>query len=551
MMVFRTLIFSLTILVGVSTRAQDLAWIPYGPVSAPAAEEQLVVNPRTIEMIGQALQSTKDVPTRAQWVADLGLCPVPQARTLLQNLLSDPEPLIRAGAVHALRNSQQADPEILIALLDDPSPAVRQELIRAGLSQAILRGLEDDDLTVRTAALGISVDESTDRAILQKIPESSPSLQVIGIRTLGQRRYTACIPVITELLNSESVAVRVSSLETLSELRAITREQIDAQLKHVHPSVRVAAVRAARVLNESERTTVARTGLSDPDLSVRTESAGLNVVGDSSWVSIYFDQLSAGYQPLRDASREALVRLAGADSAVFKMVVDRSIALLTDTDPHRRIDGSYLLGQLRSNTGLEQHLRLLEDDDWRVVDQAVRSMGLIKDPRAGDALIRVIQRAMDEKNVSSPDQVGPRFSSAEQAVLSCIELNHVPVLQATASLYLRRTGQASVRTASVYALGRLGAAQQVFTSLRSLLSRVQDPEESPMVIIEAIKAMGNARVSEAVRVLEKIRQDQNLSTDYQYAAHLALARIRGEQPSEFIPPTIVREPDTSLRAIEP
>ncbi|GIW77536.1 MAG: hypothetical protein KatS3mg104_2599 [Phycisphaerae bacterium] len=551
MIVFRTLIFLLTMLVGVSVRAEDLALIPYGPIAAPVAPEQVVVNPRTVEMIGQALRITKDVPTRARWVADLGRCPVPQARILLQKLLSDPDPLIRSGAIHALRHHPQTEPEILIGLLDDPSPLVRQELIRSGLSQAIVRGVQDNDPAVRTAALGRSVDVSTDQAILQQLPELDPTLQVLGIRTLARRGYEPCVPVITGLLNSESVAVRVSALEGLCELRAITREQIDAQLKHAHSSVRVAAVRASRVLNESDRTTVARTGLSDPDVSVRAESARLEVTGDSSWVSIYFDQLSVGYRPLREASRDALVRLAGVDSAVFKMVVDRSIALLTDSDPHRRIDGSYLLGQLRSNAGLEKHLRLLEDDDWRVVDQAVRSMGLIKDPRTGEALIRVIQRAMDEKNVSSPDQVGPRFSAAEQAILSCVELNHVPVLQTTASFNLRRTAQTSVRTASVYALGRLGTSEQVFSSLRALLSRVADPEESPTVVIEAIKSMGNARVSEAVPVLEKIRQDQNLSSDYQYAAHLALARIRGEQPSEFIPPTIVREPDTSLRAIDP
>lgn len=551
MIVLRTLNFWLTMLVGVSVRAQDLALIPYGPITAPVAPKQVVVNPRTVEMIGQALQTTKDVPTRAGWVADLGRCPVPQARIMLQKLLSDPEPLIRAAAIHALRHHPQTDSEILTGLLDDPSPLVRQELIRSGLSQAIVRGVKDNDPAVRTAALGISVDVSTDQAILQQLPELDPTLQVLGIRTLARRGYEPCVPLITELLNSESVAVRVSALEGLCELRAITREQIDAQLKHAHSSVRVAAVRASRVLNESDRTIVARIGLSDPDVSVRAESARLEVIGDSSWVSVYFDQLSAGYQPLRDASREALVRLVGIDPSASKPVIDRSIELLTDSDPHRRIDGSYLLGQLRSNAGLEKHLRLLEDDDWRVVDQAARSMGLIKDPRTGDVLIRVIQRAMDEKNISSPDQVGPRFSSAEQAILSCVELNHVPVLQTTASFNLRRTVQTSVRTASVYALGRLGTSEQVFSSLRALLSRVADPEESPMVVIEAIKAMGNARVTESIPILEKIRQDQNLSPDYQYAAHLALSRIRGEQPPEFILPADVIEPDTSLRAIDP
>lgn len=547
----RPVIFSVMMMACVSTRAQDLPLIPYGPIPAPPAEQQVVVNPRTVEMIGQALQSTQDVPTRAQWVNDLGLCPVPEARAWLQKLLSDPEPLIRAGAVRSLTFHPHFDPKTLVGLVDDPSPKVRMELIRAGLPQAIVRGLDDEDLTVRTLAFGKSVDESTDQAILRKLSQVDSSLQVLGVRTLGERKYAPSIPVMTELLVSDSVAVRVAVLDAMGKLKSVTSKQIKDQMKHPHPSVRSAALRQALNLDEPDRTVVARVGMSDPDFSVRTEAAKLTVTPNVTWVQMYVDQLSTGYQPLRSASKQALVRLAENDPICAKQVIDQAIQLLTHSDPERRIDGSFLLGRLRSNAALDQHLRLLEEDDWRVVDQACRSMGSIKDPRAGESLVRVIQRVMSEKNVSSPDQVRPRLSAVEQAVLSCAELGYAPVLQTVGSVYLSRTAGESLRTSSIYAMGRLGTAQQVFSSLRPLLSRVQDPEESPLAVIESIKAMGNARVVEAVPILEKIRQNQNLSPDYQYMAHLALARIRGEQASAFTLPPDRREADTSLRAIEP
>ena len=52
-------------------------------------------------------------------------------------------------------------------------------------------------------------------------------------------------------------------------------------------------------------------------------------------------------------------------------------ALLSDANPRRREDGSYILGHLKSDAGLEAHIALLNDSDVPVATQAAMSLGQI------------------------------------------------------------------------------------------------------------------------------------------------------------------------------
>jgi HEAT repeat protein len=531
-------------------RAQNNdAPIPYGPIDVPQPVTTVTVKPRTVQLIDEAIRVENDLPRKAMLVRDLGLCPVPESAAILKRLLADPEPLVRAGAVNSLVMIDAADDASLAPLANDPSAVVRRELVLAKYAPAIVAGVTDADPALRVAALSVSVNETTDRAILEQLEQLDPPLQAIALRTLGARKHTAATATIGKLLASESVVARVAAIDALAGMSAITRGQIDQQLTHTHSAVRVAATRAAATLESADRIAIARASLADKDLAVRAEAAKLDVYTDASFVDIYVAQLPLGYQPLRRAAREALVGIARANPQAKPQVTAAAAQRLTDADPQRRIDGSYVLGQLASKEGVADHIKLLRDADWQVVGQASRSLGPIGDPSAADELVQTALRSAEDKLPGTPESYYARSDAGEQAVLSAVMLKHKPVVEATKKYFLSKTAAPGVRNAGIYAAGILGTPEEVGSMLRPLLGRLNDPEESPQAIIEAIKAMGNARVKSMVGQLEKLVKTDT-AADFQYAAHLSLDRINGTK-TPFTQPPQTREPDTSIRATDP
>ncbi len=533
------------------TAQEDSAFIAYGDITPPAATINTVVQPRTIELIDAALESDIDTARRVQLTSDLGLCPVPASEAILKRLLTDPDPLIRAAAVQSLRLLGLGTETILSPVLKDTSPLVRFELVNAKLPAAIIAGVSDDDASVRATALATSINEATDRAIADQIDKLPSPMQAVAVRTLGDRKEAAksVAPKIAPLLASDNIVSRIAAIDALTGIGVIEFVQIQTQLAHPHSAVRVATTHAAKVLSATDQIVVAKAALSDKDLSVRTAGALLAIESDQSFTETLVAQLSQNYQPLRLAARDALVRLGKTNDAAKPLVLTASEKLLTDATPDRRIDGSYILGQLRSKQGLADHIKLLEDSDWRVVEQAARSLGQIGDPSAGDKLVETALRSIEVKSTGQPDMdlISTQYRAGEQAVLSATAIKHKPVLAATKKFYLQKLTPGGVRNASIYALGLLGQPDQVVTDLRPLLGRIADPEESPASISEAIKAMGNAKAKTAIQPLKQLAGREGAS-EYLYIIHLALNRIN-ETNTPYTPDPVTFEPHTSIRAL--
>lgn len=530
--------------------APDL--LDYGQVIPPEGKVNIVALPRTIELIDAALKEEKELARRVELTTDLGRCVSPASEQILKRLLSDPSPLVRAAAVRSLVAINAANSDTLKPLLSDASAFVRIELIRAQLPEAILAGVKDVDESVQSIAIGVSVNANTDRAIAEQIQSLHPWQAGIAATTLAKRNYTDGVASIRPLLTSKHIVARVGAIRALTMLKSIDRNAIESQLSHSHAAVRVAAIQAAMTLANPDKRVIADRTIADVDLAVRVPAVELYAaVGESRVVPVLFDQLGQGYGPLRLASRQALIQIARITPASSSEVIRLAGGLLTHADADRRIDGSYLLGQLKSDEQFETHVQRLDDADWRVVEQVARSLGLIGRKQAGDALVATALRSVpDAKGVQemSPEELLARTTAGEQAVLSATMLKHLPVLGATKQFYLNKSTPIGVRCAAIYALGVLGTPDEVTQSLRPLLGRLQDPEESSQAIIEAIKAFGNSRAKSGVVMLEKIVSGQN-SPEFQYAAHLAIDRIKG-QSTAFVVPESTQEPDTSIRAVQ-
>jgi len=539
--------------------------IPYGVLPDTAPDTVFFVFERTVSLIVAELGREQDVPRRTRLVADLGKCDQPASIAALARLLNDPAPLVRAAAVRSLAQLKSAAPQwpAIEAKMADESPDVRLEVVRAAQqfgtgSAALVKAVADTDDAVRGAAVSVSVDDATDQAIAGKLADLPPVTQASAARALGHRKSSAAVPALVKLLDSSSVLVRCAALDALAEIGAVDRALVEAQLAHAHPAVRTAAARAAAKLPDAaDRLAIGLRVLGDKDLAVRVRAAGLlGTLGNGEVIGPLVAQLGQGYEPLHQSARSALLTLAKTTPDQKPAVIAAAVPLLTHADAGRREDASLLLGELRSGEAFESHVKLLEDPDWLVVNQAAKSMGLIGNPAAGEALIATMRRAIGEGDTGFAAwyEAAPflqriaRSSAGESAVLSATALKYEPILAATKAMYLSKTAAPQTRGAAVWALGALTSGDSGAATMRSLMGRLTDIEESPSVVLEGIKAAGNARAKSLKGALEKIARDQ--PNDIGRAAHDALDRIDGTTTPYVLPAS--REPiDTSVQDLTP
>src|SRR5439155_8565362 len=149
-----------------------------------------------------------------------------------------------------------------------------------------------------------------------------------------------------------------------------------------HPTVRrEATVAIAELIDEPARQAKAIQMLGDADPTVREAAAKvLTPMPSTQALAALVEQLNEAYVPLHEALRQALVH--PGDDAIRRATIDRAAEMLSDANPRRREDASYVLGGLHSNAAIEKHVALLLWDpknpakaDWPLIAQAAESMG--------------------------------------------------------------------------------------------------------------------------------------------------------------------------------
>jgi len=248
-------------------------------------------------------------------------------------------------------------------------------------------------------------------------------------------------------------------------------------------------------------------------------------------------QLDDGDEPLRLAAREALVPLK--DSA------DLAGKLLTDPDPGRREDGSYLLGKIRSDASLQAHLALLKDADWAVVAQAASSLGRIGRPEAREP-IGAIVRSIPATASALPREQQNAFA---EAVIAAARLSDDSTLPRIARLIVelaptdQRGPAPRLRAACAWAFGVLGNASDS-AACDALLNVGGEFLEQREPKVEAIKALGHLRYAPAS---DALKETAEASPDPQirWMAWWACERTIGVR-MKYAPPVHVIAPDVSI-----
>jgi hypothetical protein len=305
----------------------------------------------------------------------------------------------------------------------------------------------------------------------------------------------------------------------------------------------------ARLADETIQQRIALSMLKDSDPSVRTVAA--TILADHPLieaVGALFDQIPLPYQPLHDAAREALAHPASA--AMRDAICDRAGEMLDEADASRQLDGSYLLGRLRSEKNLAKHILLLQirpavrDNDFELMAQAAHSLGEIHAKDAGPLLALITERAPVSVRYLSPTQFIPD-PALGAAFVAAGKIGFKPVLK-DASRILGAGPEEQLpleRSGAVFALAEL-ADPSASDANDKLLSIATGNTESSGAQVEAIKGLVRRH---AVSVATKFRAlgEQSQRPPTRFFAHWAADQLSG-QTTPYSPPIFSWRAETSI-----
>jgi HEAT repeat protein len=262
--------------------------------------------------------------------------------------------------------------------------------------------------------------------------------------------------------------------------------------------------------------------LADPDATVRQAAAELLATAPAAAViPLLVKQLDDPYEALHDSAITALIAAKADDAAA---------ALLDHSNPRRREDGSYILGQLKSGDGFDRHVMLLSDADWDVVDQAARSLLAIGRPQAGAALVQVTAHIPTLDSDVAGAQLEDASLACGDAMVAAIKLGNVEAFDNGRQSIGNSKAPGYVRCAAIWAFGVIGKPDK--NICQTLFRIMGDQMEDAEAQFEAVKALGNLRYKPAVGPLETYMK----SGGDQWMAHAALDRINGETTPFVVEP---------------
>jgi HEAT repeat protein len=509
--------------------------------------------PRTVELLGKALgEPQRTTAQRIQLVFDLGNCKMPDSTKYVREILKDTEPSIRAEAARSAAKLGDASMiGDLKSLLSDADPTVRREVILAGAALGdasfVAAGLKEKDPLLLRSAIGVASKDHAD-ALAAMLPELPMTLRVEAIRALGRIGASAHAGDVAKYFDAD-VPQRAAAARAVGQMKAVAQlAGIERLLADPHPTVRREAVAAlAGVAEASVQQRHAIERLGDDDRSVREAAATILVgVPTRDAVELLVKQLDEDYHPLFVATRAALVA-AGKDT------VPAAARLLDHNNPRRREDGSYLLGELRSDEAFERHLALMNDPDWQLVQQVAHSLGRIGRKDATPVLFKLASRAMtlmDDANAKK-DYIHS-IPACREAIVSCGLLGYAQVLPPIVAMIPQREQfSGELRGAAIWAFGMVGDENDasVQGSLNGVLG---DIKEGEAVKFEAIKAWGNQRHKAALGIVQNWSGGNSASPsmfsgspNMRWIMHWTFDRITGKE-APYTPPSGSRSADVSI-----
>ncbi|MCU0253917.1 MAG: HEAT repeat domain-containing protein [Acidobacteria bacterium] len=427
------------------------------------------------------------------------------ARPLLQELVDDPEPEVRAETVWAIEELLgEKGTDLLEKLYNDDSNVVRDGAIRAACKmwdkprpKDLCRAAsEDPDFGARVEVLQTlreNFPKDPDAHVLFRRALKDPSESVVRSAVLACQaaRDPLAVPDLARIARtmgdlaaepaaSEALAT-IATPEAVRELMQIvpkpSKEALKANKGRPSDVVRAGAARALARIKNPEALPVLRAAMADPAIAVRIGAAqGLVDMKDEQSVPLFVKMLSDPDPRLRRTALRALDKLAKADQKVGDVTVADAVrnVLKTDKDSAVRASAVPVLADLLKERAVPDLAALSTDLDAAVRLEAAGALAGIGKP-AADALVSFASdadanvRAMAIEGIGQiggTKQVPVLVKAAEDTstksakqirIAAAGALGSVGGPEATAALAkLAKDADPGVRQATAVALGKLG-----------------------------------------------------------------------------------------------
>jgi HEAT repeat protein len=255
----------------------------------------------------------------------------PEVIATLIRAMSDPDAAVRSGSAQALGTSgDPAASDALIAALEDPASQVKAAAakslgtLKMKRAAPLLCGLladSSDDVAIAAAnALGEIADPVALDVLIRIVKSDgvTPGLYEASANALAKMKDPRAIPGLIGLLKSDKDKLRWSAVDALGNLRASDAVEPlkNLAINDANPQIREAAL------------------------------AALNKIGD---VSAWETMLQALYDKdkrVAEQAKRSLLLLAGVDSSVYGLAIDRLLA-----------DGKYELADAILTGALEPYAK--------------------------------------------------------------------------------------------------------------------------------------------------------------------------------------------------
>jgi len=427
---------------------------------------------------------------------------------LLDHLLSDPAPFVRARIAHALGQFDQPEViERLVRALGDPAWWVRMrsvealEQVGAQAEGPLLLALDDPDPEIRIRAAVALERLDVPARLIADIERGDHARE--AIQTLTRFGNAGARELLAEGLAHPSAAVRAAMLDAIGRAG---RRDLGAELNHVasadpEPGLRAAAFDALRTLGLTDGIPTALEHLNDPDQRVRT--AAMHFVGQLGGPELA-DRIRPRTSDPDPAVRAATALALGLTQA--RGAGPDFVRLLTDPDPTVRAAAARGAADANVREAAPGLLGLLTDVEPAVQREAVLALGRLGDAATANVLIKhlpasapalrgAIATAVTRLDAARIPDLLDRLVETGDSESKLAVVRTVSQLRASngAALLavLWRDPDPAVRTATAEALGRLGGGEAV----RLLVQGLSDPDDA--VRAHAVDALARANGLEA------------------------------------------------------
>lgn len=303
--------------------------------------------------------------------------------------LQDEDPHVVSGAIQAL--SYIHDPAsfpALVTMLTHADQKVRDDAFEAlqwareSALDAIIAGLDHDDLAIRMAALdllGESMQDRATEALLRATRDANPDIQLGAVAALEGRESAETIERLAECLHDKRL--REVAVVVLKSYRSAAARNA---LENAHkPGKQTSAQEAKGRLQDAVRANRPQETPAPPESPhVEILNSLLNRIRHSDW-----GEREEGIKALRDYARTLRGEAA-------PHILKQLRALAKESDWVLRWASIEALTWIGHSSSVQDIIALLEDPYWMVRVAAIRGLVEIHDPSAADA----IQARLDDTN---------------------------------------------------------------------------------------------------------------------------------------------------------